>query len=96
MDKQVKRKRKMDESDDLKSALRKKIECMGTAENAESHGNNSAGFWHVFPLIRLLSNVSCLGCQKTSLSLVSLAVCHGERHDFSANLVLRCDVCRYQ
>ena len=62
--------RKTDESDDSKSASRKKIECMGTAENVES--GDEQQHWilaHVFQLTRLLTDVSCPDCGETGLSV---------------------------
>ena len=94
VDKPVGRKRKTDESDDSTSASRKKIERMGTAENVES--GDEQQHWilaHVFQLTRLLTDVSCPDCGETGLSVT---VCDGEQHGFSAKLALRCDGCGYQ
>ena len=70
MDKPVGRKRKTDESDHSKSASRKKIERMGTAENVES--DDEQQHWilaHVFQLTRLLMYASCPDCEETGLSV---------------------------
>lgn len=52
---------------------------------------NNTGFLHM--LTRLLNDLSCPDCGETGLSVT---VCDGEQHGFSAKLALRCDGCGYQ
>ena len=85
---------RMDDDSELKSSSRKKIERMGTAEHVQS--DDTEQYWilaHVAQLTRLVDDLLCPDCRETGLSI---AVCDGEQHGFSAKLSLRCDGCGYQ